>query len=192
MRMNRGRAPRVTVRRPMAYLLSALGVLACAMAVTATSSHAYVENTYVECFNNVESNLAVLRNSMTPPDGATVQAGTPVIFSGPSEAPLTFAVASSRSLLANPDIDNGLGSAQPPTPPAQSTIYTFVSTKATATPRTVYWTASFSDAGFSGCESQSPTTHTTAVRQLTVLPSAAPEETGVGQKTPHRWLWAPP
>ncbi|HEY2142041.1 MAG TPA: hypothetical protein VGG98_08275 [Solirubrobacteraceae bacterium] len=98
----------------------------------------------------------------------SVQAGTPVTFSGYSGSPVTFAVASSQALLSSPDIDSGAGSAQP------EQLYTFTSTRATAAPATVYWDASFSSAALKACEGLTPTTYTTQVRTLTVLSPPPP------------------
>ena len=94
---------------------------------------------------------------LEPANGATVPAGTPVVFSAESllhNAP-TFNVASSPSLLSSPDIDSGTGS-------QSGVFYRFTSTKATVIPRTIYWTASFTFT-VEGCES--PSTFTTPVRR---------------------------
>jgi hypothetical protein len=80
--------------------------------------------------------------------------------------PLTFEVASSPVLLPSPDIDGGPGSVAPGT-----AIYTFASTKVTATPRTVYWAASFTHAP-NGCTGP-PVTYTTPARALIVLPATS-------------------
>jgi hypothetical protein len=128
------------------------------------------------CAGNGRASLSVLEASLSPANGATVPVGSPVTFSGPSESPVTFAVASSMALLSSPDIDSGPGSAQPePFSSGPPLIYTyaFISTKATATPGTVYWDASFSDATLAGCEGLSPATYTTHPRTLTVLPAPA-------------------
>jgi hypothetical protein len=123
------------------------------------------------------ADLGALENQLSPANGATVQAGTPIVFSGNSESPLTFAVASSPALLSSPDIDGGLASAQPQPyssgPPVVNT-YTFTSTKATATPGVVYWDASFSTASLAQCVGLAPYTDTTTPRTLTVLPAPAP------------------
>ncbi|HEY7951561.1 MAG TPA: hypothetical protein VID70_01145 [Solirubrobacteraceae bacterium] len=108
--------------------------------------------------------------SLSPTVGVTVQQGAPVTFSGELATALTFSVASSEAQLSSPDIDSGLGSLQAGTSP----IYTFTSTKAAATPGTVYWAASFSDAGIPDCEGLTPSMHTTKARALTVLAAPAP------------------
>jgi hypothetical protein len=123
------------------------------------------------CVAAVVGNELALEARLAPSNGASVQAGTPVTFSGYSGAPVTFAVASSAALLSTPDIDSGLGSAQP------ENLYTFTSTKATATAGTVYWDASFSSETLKGCEGLTPTTYTTSVRTLTVLPPPSPPMT---------------
>ncbi len=100
---------------------------------------------------------------LEPANGATVPAGTPVTFSGESNQALTFSVASSQALLSSPDIDSGMGS--------QSGAFNeFTSTKATATPRTIYWAASFT---FIPEDCETPSTFTTPVRTLVVTPSEA-------------------
>lgn len=114
-----------------------------------------------------EANLVSLEGSLSPANNAFVQAGTSVTLSGSSEAPVTFAVASSAALLSSPDIDGGLGSLQPGT-----STYTFTSTKATATPGIlIYWDASFSSATLKACEGLTPSTYTTQARTFTVVSS---------------------
>ena len=123
------------------------------------------------------ANQSTLEANLSPANGASVQAGTSVAFSGISGPPVTFAVASSPTLLSTPDIDGGSGSAQAEPHSSAAPVvyaYTFTSTKATATPRTVYWNASFSDASLPGCEGLSPQTYTTQARTLTVLPTPPP------------------
>jgi hypothetical protein len=101
---------------------------------------------------------------LEPANGTTVPAGTPVVFSAEeSGQALTFSVASSPALLSSPDIDSGTGS-------QASAFDSFTSTKATASPRTIYWTASFTVTP-DGCEG--PSTFTTSVRTLTVVASEA-------------------
>jgi hypothetical protein len=169
--------PRFHFKRPMIHRLLALGLLAGAISLfTYASAQAYVETPGgVGCFNDAMANKAALEYSLTPANGATAQAGSTVSFSGRSAAPVTYAVASSMASLSQPDLDSGPGSAQPPTSAGESPSYTFVSTKASATARTVYWTASFSDAGFADCAGEAPITYTTSARTLTVLPNAAQE-----------------
>ncbi len=109
-----------------------------------------------------------------PPNGATVLAGTPVTFSGEFlQQALTFSVASSPTLLSTPDIDGGPGSLQP-----GASLYTFTSAKATATPRTIYWEASFT---FTPEPCEEPSTFTSSVRTLTVV-SPQPSEAEVAKK----------
>ncbi len=110
---------------------------------------------------------------MGPLNGATVPAGATVRFSGESNLPLTFSVASSPALLSSPDIDSGLGSLGTGT-----SLYTFPSTKAAATPRTIYWAASFT---FTPDDCEGPSTFTTPVYTLTVLPPL-PTEAEVAAK----------
>lgn len=129
------------------------------------------------CFNASQANLGVLEASLSPANGATVSADSPVTFTGHSESMPTFAVASSAALLSSPDIDSGPGSAQPqPSSSGPPVVYAYMfsSMKATATPGTVYWQASFSSVGIAECAGLTPTTYTTSVRTLTVLPLPSP------------------
>lgn len=100
---------------------------------------------------------------LEPANGATAQAGAPVTFSGESNQALTFSVASAQALLSSPDIDGGMGL-------QSGTFYKWTSAKATATPRTIYWTASLTFTP-EGCES--PSTFTTPVHRLVVTSSEA-------------------
>jgi hypothetical protein len=98
-----------------------------------------------------------------------------VTFSGypGSGSTLTFAVASSPAGISNPDIDNGAASAQP------GGSYVFTSTKATATPRTVYWAATFTNP-IAGCTDLPTVTYTTSVHTLVVeAPPPIPTPTAV-------------
>lgn len=112
----------------------------------------------------IGAELAVGHMYLEPANGATVPAGGPVTFSGESNDVLTFRAASSEALLSSPDIDSGTGS-------QSGAFYKFTSTKATATPRTIYWTASST---FTPDECESPSTFTTPVRTLTVPPMPSP------------------
>jgi hypothetical protein len=136
------------------------------MTISAGSAWAltYGSPPWLICADNKES-AEVVASHMTlePANGATVPAGTPVTFSGESNYALTFSVASSEALLSSPDIDSGAGS-------QSGAFYKFTSTKATATPRTIYWRASFT---FTPGECESPSTFTTSVRTLTVAPTEA-------------------
>lgn len=127
-------------------------------------------------FNNKE---AVERSTphlaASPVNGVSVLVDTPVAFSvalGSSRG-LTLSVASSPALLSSPDIDRGPGSLQPGT-----SLYMFTSTKATATPRTIYWAASFT---FTPGDCEAPSTFTTPVRSLTVV-SPPPTEAEAAAK----------
>jgi hypothetical protein len=121
------------------------------------------------CQYQANADLGVLERSLSPANGATVSAGSPVTFVG-STPTLTFAVASSTALLSSPDIDSGPGSARPEPSPS-GTLYAFTSTRATATPGTVYWDASFSTTGLTECNGQPAQNYTTQPRTLTVLPA---------------------
>lgn len=127
------------------------------------------------CTSASRADQTALEASLYPADGATVQAGTPVTFSGNSASPVTFAVASSSALLSSPDLDSGLASVQPEPASSGPPLNTFASTKATAAPGNIYWAASFSSAGLAECAGQPPATYTTHARTLTV---AAPTAEG--------------
>jgi hypothetical protein len=146
--------------------LATLVVSVSAMVAVARPAQAfeYGNSPWLACANNRESAEVVARYMPPEPvNGATVPTGTPLIFSGESKYALTFNVASSPTLLSSPDIDSGTG--------AQSgSFFKFTSTKATATPRTIYWTASFT---FTPAECESPSTFTTPVRTLIVAPTEA-------------------
>ncbi len=98
---------------------------------------------------------------LSPAEGATVTVGQPVTLTVESGAEAVhFAVASSLSLLATPDIASGPGARQ------AGGSYAFTSTDATGTPRTIYWEASFTRT-LNDCEG-SPVTFTTPPRALVV------------------------
>ena len=78
--------------------------------------------------------------TLTPESGTEVTQHSAVSFSGESETPLTFRIASSEAGLAHPDIDSGVGTTSQG---ASTTKYTFTSTKAAAAARTAYWDVSF-------------------------------------------------
>jgi len=150
-------------------LLVGLGALACAMTVSALPAQAY-EAKEVQpatiCGAEIRSNELLAEDVRLPgpANGATLPAGTSVTFSGESSRrALTFSVASSPALLSSPDIDSGPGSLQ-----SGTSLYTFTSTKATATPRTIYWVASFT---LTPKDCEGPSTFTTPKRTITVLPS---------------------
>jgi hypothetical protein len=143
-----------------------MGSVDPAQGYTATPSPA------ITCALASEGRLHALERTLAPSEGTTVTAGTPLTFSGNASAPVTFAVASSPALLSNPDIDGGPGSAVPVSSGSSLTYtYMFTSTKATATPGTVYWDAYFSNANLAECAGQPPRIYTTPARTLTVLPA---------------------
>jgi hypothetical protein len=141
-------------------------VLACATAVLASPAYALASEfpPWAICIGNIVADEGVAHGmSLEPASGATVPAGTPITFSGETNTSLMFSVASSQALLSSPDIDSGMGS-------QSGAFYTFTSSEATATPRTIYWTASFTLTP-NDCESSS--TFTTPVHTLVVRPSEA-------------------
>ncbi len=116
------------------------------------------------CGASIEANRGEAQDmTLEPANGATVSAGTPVVFSGESGHALTFSVASSPGLLSTPDIDSGTGV-------ESGSFYKFTATNATATLRTVYWTASFT---VTPEDCPEPMTYTTPVSTLIVGPSEA-------------------
>ncbi|HTC73510.1 MAG TPA: hypothetical protein VK655_11525 [Solirubrobacteraceae bacterium] len=146
--------------------MATLVVSTCAMAALASPVLALTEgfSPWLVCDNNKGSAEVLAREmGLEPANDATVPAGTPVTFSGESNRPLMFNVASSTALLTSPDIDSGTGS-------QSGAFYRFTSTKATATLRTIYWTASFT---FTPGDCESPSTFTTPVHTLIVAPTAA-------------------
>jgi hypothetical protein len=164
------------MRRSGVDWLVALGALAWVVVGSVNPAQGYTAgppSPAAICVGAVVANEAVLEASVGPSNDASVQAGTPVTFSGYSGSPVSFAVASSPALLLSPDIDSGAGSAQP------ERLYTFTSTKATVAPGTIYWEASFSSETLKGCEGLTPSTYTTKVRTLTVLPLPSPATTPV-------------
>jgi hypothetical protein len=140
-----------------------LGISVFTMTTAAAPALALVRPKALTCLIGTHSaEVAPEGLSEGPANGATVQAGTPVVLSVESlqhHAP-RFSVASSPTLLYRPDIDSGRGS-------QLGAFYTFVSAKATATPRTIYWIASFTFT-VDGCKR--PATFTTPVRVLRVVP----------------------
>jgi hypothetical protein len=149
--------------------LVAVGALSCSMTVLASPAVAYEigkPSPSLICLTAKHAaEVGVEHLALEPANGATVPAGTSVAFSAEpllKNAP-TFSIASSSALLSSPDIDSGMGS-------QSGAFYRFTSTKATATPRTIYWTASFT---FTPDECESPSTFTTPVRTLVVAPSEA-------------------
>jgi len=172
--------PPVRTRLSGRRWLVAVGTLICAAAIFVVPVQAYTAkpSPWAICAVEMSSNEIVEEHTtlLNPSDGAMVVAGTAVAFSGESgfESPLTFNVASSPALLSSPDIDSGLGSLQ------SGATYAFVSTKASAIPRTIYWDASFTRV-LHGCEGP-PVSFTTTVRSLVVGPSAAEQEAAANRR----------
>ena len=160
------------VRRSSVGWLVALGALGCAITVSAVPAQASVEKAppWLVCADSKEAAELSAPHMILPgpPNGATVLTGTPVTFSGEYGHPLTFSVASSPALLSSPDIDSGPGALQPGT-----SLYTFTSTTVAATPRTIYWDASFT---FTPADCEGPSTFTTPARTLTVVSPSPTEE----------------
>ena len=170
--------------------LAALGALVRAMTVPALPARAEVLGGF-NCLSEREGTQTVEEYAklLGPAEGATVVAGTPVTFfarSGGPETPMTFMIASSPALLSSPDIDGGLGTLLPPgykpesLPPEDNAEYWLTSAKASATPRTIYWTASYTR-NLRSCD-EPPVTFTLPARTLTVVPSPAEEQAAAKQK----------
>jgi hypothetical protein len=175
--------------RNWAPRLVALGALVYAITVPAVPAHAEIPQWY-GCLSEKQSNETVEKYAalLSPAEGATVVAGTPVTFfaRSSSETPMTFMIASSPALLSSPDIDGGLGTLLPPgyktelLPSEDKAEYWLTSTKASAIPRTIYWTASFTR-NLRSCD-EPPVTFTLPPRTLTVVPSPAEEQAAARKK----------
>jgi hypothetical protein len=118
------------------------------IAVAPAMSYVPPELPWANCSGNIAAAKTVPEVRALPAEAATVTAGSPVTFSAPSAVPLTFAIASSPSLLANPDIDQGLAQ-----PSGSENMQTFTSLKAGSAAGTVYWTVSFQSEELPECSS---------------------------------------
>lgn len=166
---------RLSTRGPLRIAVAALVVAFSPLGLIGPAQSYTVGPTepWAICLASSQADLSVLEVRLAPPDGTTVQAGTPVTFSGNSSSPVAFAVASSTALLSSPDIDGAPGSEQLEpfsTGPPPVYTYVFTSTKAAATPGTFYRDAFISTAGRPDCEGVPPQTLRTRARALTVLP----------------------
>lgn len=151
-------------------------VASALVAVLASPAKGYVppELPWANCSGNIGAYKTVLEADALPQDRATVTAGDPVTFSAPSDflssqLPLTFAVASSPALLANPDIDQGPGQPSP-----SEHMQVFTSLKATATAGTVYWQVSFEAAEVPECGGVESGLVSIPPRTLVVEPAPVP------------------
>lgn len=167
--MRAGRFHKGVVKGVCAGWLVTIGASVCVLTTSADPALGYTlepPSKALICLNDKTAvEAAVSSLPLEPANGATVTVGTPVVFSGEAvlhNAP-TFSVASSPALLSSPDIDGGTGS-------PSGALYTYTSTKATAAPRTIYWTASFT---FTPEDCESSSTFTTPVRTLIVALSEA-------------------
>jgi hypothetical protein len=165
-----------------------LSVLGYSASFSPSASDGFEEGVseWVRCANQVMSFelISGYTKLVSPADGATVQAGSPVTFVGESGGgkPLSFEVASSPSSVASPDVDSGLGSLQP-VPGTSSPQYAFTSTQAAATPGTIYWAVSFSES-LPAC-AEPVHTYRTPARALTVVPApSAPSAPPSAPTTP--------
>jgi hypothetical protein len=159
-------AGRSAGRRVGLVWLVTLALSACAI-MTAVSPAMALEPSKVSiCESGTLAAEGATRSlHLEPTNGARVPAGTPVVFSVESllDHTPTFSVASSPALLSSPDIDSGTG--------VQSgAFYKFTSTKASAVPRILYWTVSFT---FTVEDCEGPSIFTTPVQTLTVAPTEA-------------------
>jgi hypothetical protein len=152
---------------------SGVATLATAALVAALASPANgyspPELSWANCSGNIAALTTVLEVRAMPQQDANVTAGDSVRFSAPSELPLTFAVASSPALLANPNIDQGLGQ---PSQPEHMQLFT--SLKAAATAGTVYWQVSFEAAEVPECAGVSSGLISIPPRTLVVGPALVP------------------
>jgi hypothetical protein len=148
-------------------------VLAVALAAwgTAARADAYVVETppWLPCFLDGQAEKASLEASLSPANGATAQVGQAIEFSGHSNAPLSFAIASSAAQLSSPDIASGSGAGNPSETDGGSTCK-FSSPATTQSVRTIYWQVSFQEPVRLECPT--PGTITSAARSLMVV--AAP------------------
>jgi len=159
---------------------SSLGALATlvlwAALVSPATGYSPPELSWANCSGNVAAKTTVLEVRALPQEGSKVTAGDPVTFSAPAgvlnEGPLTFAVASSPSLLASPNIDQGPG--QPSQPSQPEHMLTFTSLKAAATAGTVYWDVSFEADELPECAGVAWGLISTPPRTLVVEPAPAP------------------
>jgi hypothetical protein len=151
----------------------AFGTLACLASVVAPAG-GYVppELPWANCSGAIAAHETVLEARALPEEGAKALAGTPVTFSVPSPTLVTFALASSPALLANPNIDEGLGQALPSE--TGELMQVFTSSKATSIPGIVYWQVSFSATEVEGCPAGESRRVTIPPRTLTVEPAPAP------------------
>ncbi len=159
---------------------SSLGALTTlvlsATLVAPATGYSPPELSWANCSGNVAAKTTVLEVRALPQEGAKVTAGDPVTFSAPDgglyEVPLTFAVASSPSLLASPNIDQGPGQLSQPSQPEH--MLTFTSLKAAATAGTVYWDVSFEADELPECSGVTWGLVSTPPRTLVVEPAPAP------------------
>ena len=144
-----------------------------------------VETPLADCLFSGAAEKATLEAAMSPSDGATIQVGQSVEFSGRANTPLSFAIASSVAQLANPDIASGVGTPQSSGQPGEPPTQTFSSAAVTQTARPVYWEASFQEPARplpkpgpppepTLPECGLPRTITTTVRSLVVAPAPMP------------------
>jgi hypothetical protein len=127
---------------------------------------------FTGCFLDGAAEKATLEAAMSPGNGATIQVGQSVEFTGRADTPLSFAIASSAAQLANPDIASGVGTTQSSVHTGEPPTQTFSSAAVTQIARTVYWEASFQEPTRPECGS--PHTITATVRSLVVAPAPIP------------------
>jgi len=157
------------------WLVGTLGTLACVAAFVAPANgYTPPELPWANCSGNIAADRTVIEVDELPEEGATVTVGTPVTFSAPSAAPVTFSVASLPTLLGSPDIDRGLAQPQPAPGGAIDHMQVFTSSQAASTPGTVYWQASFSAAEVPECAGLLSGLITVPPRILKVEPAPSP------------------
>jgi hypothetical protein len=165
--MSAGRAGQGAAAVTAAVVLS----VAAALGIAPSGAHgeALPPSPYTPCHDDAQENLALLEETLGPSRGE-VAVDSKVTLAGGSSQPVSFAVASSIPSLAEPDIDSGTGVPSASTPDEGEPVWSFESMKIAAIVHTVYWTASFSDAGIPACSEVEPTTYTTKPRELVVPP----------------------
>jgi hypothetical protein len=171
---------------PIVRRLTFLPPVAIFIALTvgggAPTANAATYPPYLVCAWNALDNRWTLEESLRPAEGALALPGSTVRFTGRSEAPLLFQIASSKAALASPDVDAGAGTEEAPAGAGDLPRFSFLSTAAAARARTVYWRASFSNSAIVGCAGQPGKTYATTPRKLVVSDSASQPPQGAAKE----------
>jgi hypothetical protein len=176
------------VRRPGGVVGGLLVAALLAVTAPAAAVSEVPISPYTPCYNDAHENLALLEETLGPSKGE-VAVDSKVTLAGASSQPVTFAVASSIGALADPYVDSRVGVPSVSTYNYGEPVWSFESMKIAATVHSIYWTASFSDAGIPACSEVEPITYTTTPRELVVpLPPVA----AVGYPAPGEEIVVPP